>query len=52
MKLKEQLEEFLKQTQADQGGEATFEEFVAAVAEDPEEYGHFEAIEFLKLHAA
>lgn len=43
----EQLEQFLRQTHADQGGEATFEEWLEAVAEDPEEYGHEEAQHYL-----
>lgn len=49
MNRKQELEQFLRQTHADQGGEATFDEFVEAVAEDEEEFGHEDAKEFLAL---
>ncbi|PZX29435.1 hypothetical protein C7416_104440 [Cupriavidus phytorum] len=48
---KAELETFLRQTQADQGGEASFEDFVDAVADDEGEFGHEEAKEFLALAA-
>lgn len=46
------LEEFLRQTKADQGGECTFEEWLEAVAEDENEFAHEEALEFQKMRAA
>lgn len=46
---KQALEDFLKQTHADQGGEADFATFVGHVASDEEEYGHEEAVEYLSL---
>lgn len=49
MNRKQELEKFLRQTQADQGGEASFEEFVEAVAEDADEFGHEEAVEYRML---
>ena len=42
-----ELESKLRQIHADQGGEATFAEFVEAVAGDPNEQGHEEAREFI-----
>lgn len=44
-----QLEAFLRQTHADQGGECSFEEFIEAVAADPMEFGHEEALLFVAL---
>ncbi len=44
---KAQLEEFLRKTQADQGGEASFEDFVKTVADDEDEYAHEEARAYL-----
>lgn len=41
-----ELESTLRQIHADQGGEATFAEFVNAVADDPAEQGHDEAREY------
>lgn len=38
-----QLESHLRQIHADQGGEATFADFLIAVADDPNEQGHAEA---------
>ena len=46
------LEQFLRQTHADQGGEAPFDDFSEAVAADDEEYGHAEAVEYLAFRAA
>lgn len=43
------LENFLRQTQADQGGEASFEDWVRYTAEDAAEYGHDNAKEYLAL---
>lgn len=43
------LEGFLRTTKAGQGGEATFDRWVRATAADAEEYGHSEAVEYLRL---
>lgn len=44
-----ELEAFLRTTQADQGGEATFEKWVRATATDDQGFGHSEAVEYLRL---
>jgi len=41
------IEDFLRLTQADQGGQASFEDWVKATARDDAEYGHDEAVEYL-----
>lgn len=45
----QELETFLRTTQADQGGEATFEEWVRATAANGQEIGHWKAAEYLRL---
>lgn len=47
---KAELERDLLQTQADQGGEATFYAWLVATATDPTEYMHAEAGELLALY--
>lgn len=44
-----ELESFLRTTRADQGGEATFGNWVRATAADAQEFGHSEAVEYLRL---
>lgn len=46
---KHELESFLRQTQADQGGQASFEDWLRCTAEEETEYGHDEAKEYLAL---
>ncbi|WP_396334134.1 hypothetical protein [Burkholderia anthina] len=43
------LETFLRTTHADQGGDATFGNWVRATAGDAQEFGHLEAVEYLRL---
>lgn len=43
------IEEFLRATHADQGGEAKFERWVRATADDAMEFAHPEAVQFLRL---
>lgn len=47
MNRKIELEKFLRQTKADQGGEASFEDWVRCTAGEETEYGHEEAKEYL-----
>lgn len=42
-----ELENFLRQTHADQGGEADFNTWLEYVAENEEEYAHEEAKQFM-----
>ncbi|ARL04371.1 hypothetical protein [Burkholderia pseudomallei] len=44
-----ELEVFLRDTQADQGGEATFADWVRATAADAGEVAHSQAVEYLRL---
>jgi hypothetical protein len=45
-----ELERDLLLTQADQGGEATFAEWLQATADDPEEFMHEQAVELHRLY--
>lgn len=47
-----ELTEYLQRTQADQGGEATWEDWLDVTAEDDTEFAHEEAVELKSLLAA
>jgi hypothetical protein len=46
---KQELEQYLRQTHADQGGEASFEVWLEYVSNNDDEFAHEEAAQFIGM---